>query len=121
MIAYHVTTSENYKSIEKDGLVPKIGPRSADLGEIEPKIYFFPDKISCVDALSNWLGEEFDEDDSLLILEVDISKFNKQSEVGYEVTVNEPVPNYCIHKVFSESEFEKSMIVKEIKKNRFKP
>jgi len=123
MIAYHVTTLENYVDIEKNGLVPKIGPRSENLGEVDPRIYLFPDKITCSDALMNWLGEEFDEVDSFIILEVDISKFDKKSDVGYEVTVKEHIPTSHILKVFNEVEFEQSLKIKDTnkKKNKLKP
>lgn len=122
MIAYHLTTLENYQSIIENGLTPQIGPRSESLGELHPRIYLFPDKLTCIDAISNWLGEEFDEEEDLIILQLDITGYSFDSEVGYEITVNEPIPKNRIIKTYSELEFSESIIneTKSTKKNRLK-
>lgn len=73
-VFYHVTLLENVPSIQKDGLIPRIGACSAHFGESESGIYLFPNKESMDDALSNWLGEWYDdiygEDQPLAILEI---------------------------------------------------
>lgn len=67
---YHVTEAENIPSIISDGLVPSIGARSKELGETREVIYFFPTEEDMNNALSNWLGEEF-EDVEIAILTVE--------------------------------------------------
>lgn len=67
---YHVTPSDNVPSISKNGLVPQIGPRSRSLGESKLITYFFPDRDAAEQAVMNWLGEEFEEDEPLTLLEV---------------------------------------------------
>ena len=67
---YHLTPRRNLDAIKAQGLMPSIGERSEDLGEEEPRIYLFDSKQSLEDALGNWLGEEFDEDEELVALSI---------------------------------------------------
>lgn len=68
--AYHVTTRENLNSILKEGLKPSVGPRSEKLDESNA-IFVFDSRTSAEDGVGNWLGEEFDDDEELILLEVD--------------------------------------------------
>ncbi len=122
MIAYHVTTLDNYNSIFKNGLIPNIGPRSESFGELIPRIYLFPDKTTCYDALSGWLGDEFDEDDELMILQLDIKGFKTTSDVDYELAISEFIPANRILNTYNELEFVESIKndEKQQKKNRIK-
>lgn len=123
MIAYHLTTLDNYESIIENGLTPQIGPRSEALGETESRIYLFPDKLTCYDALSNWLGQEFDDEEELVILQLDITGFKTTSDVVYELTVNESIPASRILNIYSDLEFLDSIHddAKSTKRNRLKP
>lgn len=61
---YHVTDVENLDSIFRDGLVPSIDPlfeQRGETGESVPAVYLFTGEEVCRDAMSGWLGEEFDE------------------------------------------------------------
>lgn len=64
----HVTSSENLAGILEHGLVPAIGPRSKELGELTPMVYLFTD----LDSLENacWLADYF-YNDELVVVEVD--------------------------------------------------
>ena len=89
---YHVTNSDNLKSIMEKGLLPQSGPRSSELGDYG--VFLFNDLDSLEDAISNWLGDLFDEDDELVILEVLIPEnvlVYSNDLVGYESYVE-----YCI-------------------------
>jgi hypothetical protein len=90
---YHVTPTRNVKSILAKGLVPSIGARSSQL-ETESNLFFFPSKDAAEDALMNWLGDEFPEDEPLALLAVSSNglegKFTQGAE--YEYTVSSPVP-----------------------------
>ena len=69
---YHVTPIENLQSILQNGLEPRIGERSEELGEEVERIYLFHSKEDMEDALMNWLGEWFEDYLELVILELEI-------------------------------------------------
>lgn len=83
---YHVTPTANLPAIKEQGLVPQIGPRSQQLGEATAQVYLFPTLTAAEDALMNWLGEEFDEDEPLTMIAVDVDGLHLAGhEVGFEV------------------------------------
>jgi hypothetical protein len=82
---YHVTPSSNVQSILKNGLLPKTGDNSSTYGEKEDKIYLFPTEEDASDALSNWLGDQYEDDDiEFSLLQVNVSGLPLESEVEYE-------------------------------------
>ncbi len=100
--AYHVTPEENLPSIMEQGLRPSIGERSAELGETAERVYLFPSKEACEDALANWLGEQFD-DGTLVILEVDITGLAMESDVGFEAACREAIEPNRVQAIFDET------------------
>lgn len=93
MLAYHVTSRGNLDSILEHGLTPRTGPNAAQLGETEHAVYCFSSMGACEDALMNWLGEQFDEDDALVILTVRVDGLAlRLAEVEWEVAIRETVP-----------------------------
>lgn len=89
-IAYHVTPTRNLRSIMKNGLRPQVGDRSAQLdGEVEG-IFLFTSLDDVETAVSSWLGDEFDEDEELSLLAVDITGLEDNIVQGadYETIVN---------------------------------
>ena len=92
MRGFHVTTFEAYGSIREQGLLPRIGPRSTELGEENPQIYFFRSREDVEQGLMQWLGDEFNEDEVLLVLEVDLSAIDVVATEGqFELTVSQPI------------------------------
>lgn len=85
---FHVTPTKNVDSILKHGLVPSVGDRSKQLGE-HPSVFLFKDKNSAHDAVSNWLGDQFEEDEPLSLLKVKLPKHlnSKETSAGYEKQV----------------------------------
>lgn len=71
---YHVTLLSNLKSIKKHGLLCQIGPRSQEIGEPTKVVYVFPNLDYANDAVMNWLGNEFNDDDELIILPVKLTE-----------------------------------------------
>lgn len=61
--AFHVTTEKALPGILEAGLLPQIGERSAQLGESEPAVFLFSSFENMENALWNWLGEVFDEEE----------------------------------------------------------
>ena len=47
------------------------GDRSSQMEE-EPSVFLFRDKNSAYDAISNWLGDEFEEDEILDLLQISL-------------------------------------------------
>lgn len=70
---YHVASRTNLEAITEEGLAPRVGERSARLGEAESRIYLFDSQASAEDALGSWLGDEYDDEDELVLLSTDAS------------------------------------------------
>lgn len=81
---YHVTPAENLESIIQNGLVPQIGTRSALLGEASESLYLFTSKEACETGLMNWLGDEFDGAE-LVVLMFDEAGISGCANAGYEL------------------------------------
>lgn len=67
---FHVTPTSNLDSIMKQGLIPRVGERSAKVGE-KPAIHLFHNWDEVEDAMMNWMGDEF-EDEPLSLLKVTV-------------------------------------------------
>ena len=86
MTMFHVTPLKNLNSIKKHGLICQIGPRSQEIGEPVSAIYLFPNFDYANDAVMNWLGDEFDDDEQLIALPVKISETDveRAPDIDYE-------------------------------------
>lgn len=92
---YHITPSENLSSILRKGLIPQKGERTRKILDEKAAIYCFPDKNSMEDAVMNWLGDEFDEDESLALLEIDTTGLegNVTGGAKYEIAITSVIPS----------------------------
>lgn len=98
-IAYHVTLQDNVATIQREGLIPRIGRLSAQLGEAIPRIYLFSSLQEAETGLSSWMGEaweDIEEEDgapvSLAILAVDVSGLDNDNAEGFfEVAIRTPI------------------------------
>ena len=81
---YHITRSENVPLIMKGGLTPS---KPDDMQDVEG-VYLFKSVTDAEDALMNWLGDRFDEDEPLTLLKVDPRGVGEvdSSCAGFEVT-----------------------------------
>ena len=81
---YHVTPSENVKSIMKTGLRPSVGDRSKKLNE-KPSTFLFKNKDDAEDAMMNWMGDEL-ENTPTNLLKIKLPPHIKahKSSAGYE-------------------------------------
>ena len=70
---HHITPTAALPSILTEGLLPRIGERSRELGEHSPAVYLFFDRASAEDGLCTWMSELFEEDQQLALLEIDPS------------------------------------------------
>lgn len=94
MIAgWHVTPTSNLSGIEREGLEPRTGERSAEAGEGRDAVYLFPTLADLDCALSNWLGDIFGEDETLALLRVEVPDGAEVwTDVGYEIRVGSHIP-----------------------------
>lgn len=106
---YHVTPIENLLSIFQNGLVPCIGERSSLIDEELNKVYLFHSKEDVNNALMNWMGECFEEDCELVILELDIpndfeiiTEKDNNGDDFWESYAFQTIPSDFITKIFDE-------------------
>lgn len=98
---YHVTPLKNLSKITEIGLKPKTGERSSRMGEVEPGIYFFHSKDHCEDGLMNWMCDEF-EDEEIVILKVNLTGLSTRVGADYEIIVTSIIDNRRIAAVYNE-------------------
>ena len=67
---YHVTPSKNVTNILKEGLIPKIGNYSKEMGENIKAVWLFPDIDDAEEMTPIWLESFYEEE--LTILEIDL-------------------------------------------------
>lgn len=95
-VLYHCTPTSNVESILHEGLIPRVGERSEQLGEVEG-IFLFTSYLNCEEALLNWFGDEFDDDVELTTLKVTLpSDFQLETTTAdYEKVARQPIlPKY---------------------------
>jgi hypothetical protein len=111
---FHVTPNKNINKIKENGLIPKIGQRSKDLGEYFKAIYLFTNRENCDTALGDWLGEYF-ENISITILEIELPKnILIKSEVEYEIICYDIIEPKYITNFYDENWNNKKIIKKNI-------
>lgn len=97
---YHVTLAENLPLIMEKGLVPSVGERSKKMSEREA-VFLFASRGDAEDAVMNWLGDEFDDDDDdLALLEVTLPAeiaIYREHGIDWEVYVKDRIPPQCLH------------------------
>lgn len=93
MIFYHVTPLSNLDSILRTGLQPQIGERSQYAGETTPAVYLFASKKDLEQAMLNWAGDEF-EDEEIVYLEIQLplEYENYLRPNGFETTCEIAIP-----------------------------
>lgn len=102
-IFYHVCRGSSLTSILERGLIPSIGRNSENAGEATPAVFLFTSRLACEDALQNWLGELFDDDEQLYVLEIMLPEnFPVISDVEYEIKTECTISSECIIEVLDE-------------------
>jgi len=83
---YHITRTENVPSIVPPSGIGLIPATPTDMEDVEG-VYLFRSAVAAEDALMNWLGDRFDEDDPLTLLRVDsagVGELDTDSAAGFE-------------------------------------
>jgi uncharacterized protein (DUF952 family) len=94
---YHITKKSNISSIKKNGLLPNRPTVDEPHG-----IYLFKSKTDAAEALMNWLGTRFEENDELVLLTIDPNglKIHPSTlNANYEVISYDSIPPKNIVKV----------------------
>ena len=102
---FHVTRMELLPSILHGGLIPTV-PR--DMPGEPSGVYLFPDADAVDTALTNWLGDRFEEDEDLVIIEVDPEQLEEDlflESVEYERIYTAPIPVAALQRLFTEEGF----------------
>jgi hypothetical protein len=95
-LLWHITSKRNLKSIKKHGILPKI---PADMTDEKEGVYLFKSYHDAEDAVVNWLGDRFDEDDDLVAIGIDpIGVRIEKSAADYEIFSTSPIPSENIKK-----------------------
>ena len=88
--AYHVTTTSSAHSAQQNGIMPHVPEDSPNDPEA---VYLFPDMESVDNALMNWLGDRFAEDEPLSVLAIDTTGLRiVPGGANYELISYDPVP-----------------------------
>ena len=97
---YHVTKKKNWSKIKTQGLKPQIGYLSKQLDEPVPAIYLFSCEEDADTALYQWLGEAYEEEDELVMLEVEVPDSfhckHPKNSTEYEAICYDPIPSKYI-------------------------
>lgn len=102
-ILYHLTPLAKIADILREGLVPQIGQRSKLAGETQPAIFCFHDLTQVEDALMQWIGDYFDEDEPLAVLRIAAPDDVLIGEgAGYEVVVLTPINGSSIEVLYED-------------------
>jgi hypothetical protein len=115
---YHVTESIHIDALMNEGLIPRIGERSLELGETVARVYLFSSVQTANEALLNWLGEWFEDkaeetghEIELVILEINPEGLTLhptfEGQDSWEWYSETPIPPTAISKIMSEEAFGK--------------
>lgn len=93
-VVYHVTPARNLPSIQRHGLNPTVGGRSAKIQSESRAVFCFPSIEHVEDAIVNWLGDEFDEDEQLALLAINTKNLNGgyTPNAEYEIAITSTIP-----------------------------
>lgn len=93
-IFYHVSPTRNADSILSKGLNPSIGDRSSTYEELNNAIYLFGSEDDAEDAVMNWLGDEFDDEEQLALFQVTLPSDwpIEHEEHEFEYRSKQPIP-----------------------------
>lgn len=107
---YHATLKENIDSIMHQGIQPQIGENSKVIGEEIERVYLFNTLEDLINALGQWFGDLFDDDDELIIFEIEIDPKDYHLYTPddlYESYYYQTIPPHAIKAIYDEYEIEK--------------
>lgn len=96
---FHLTPTANLPAIMREGLVPQIGARARRLGEPRAAVYLFASMQDLEHALTNWLNDEFDEDEPLALISVALPPNIRARHTAFEAQVVAVIPTSALRVV----------------------
>lgn len=86
--AFHISSVKNLVRIKQKGLIPSIPKDMVD----DKAIYLFKTKDDAEQALMNWLGDRFNDDDEVVLLTIDITGLKcKETGAAYEIACHDVI------------------------------
>ena len=86
---YHVTNKKYLNKVLKHGIGPRI---PADMPGEERGVFMFKSYDDMENALMNWLGDRYDEDDELVVLKINPDGLTLKNTAEYEVMSKTKIP-----------------------------
>lgn len=86
-VLLHMTEASNVDDIRKDGFKAFIGPRSTQISEPSPAVYFFRTLEAAETALSTWFGDSFDDDAQIALIAIDVPVGVDDDPSLYEISI----------------------------------
>lgn len=95
--AFHLTKKSNIQSIKQYGLRPSI---PVDMPSEEEGVYLFKTREYAEEALMNWYGDRYDDNEEFVLLTIDVSDLRLFGTlVDYEYVCYENIPPKNIVKI----------------------
>ena len=96
-VVFHLTKKSNVPSIKTHGLKPAI---PTDMPTEEEGVYLFKTKQNAEEALMNWYGDRYQDDEEVVLLTIDISNLRLFGTLAdYEYVSYEQIPPSNIIKI----------------------
>ena len=96
-LVYHLTKKSNLPSIKKHGLKPSL---PVDTPTDDEGVYVFKTKQDAEDALMNWYGDRFDEEEEFVLLTIKTDGLQLFSTLAeFELVSYTPIPTSNILKI----------------------
>lgn len=102
MLLYHVTSHQNVDSIQKQGLIPRLGTNAKACGEPKPAIWCFSNTQLMNDALGGWFENLCDDDNGMDCVVIDVpNHYVENSTVEYEKIITRLISPEHIIKIYN--------------------
>ena len=97
-VVYHVTRKRNLPTIKKHGILPS--NKFTGMTDFGAVVFLFNKKEEMEDAMMNWLGDKFSDNDELVLLTINPKNIDLfPSDVSYEIITDQVIPWSNIVKV----------------------
>lgn len=89
-LVYHLSLKSNLSKIKRNGLLANT---PSDMEDEERGVYLFKTRDEAEDALMNWYGDRFDEDEEFILLTIDSSNLTlSPTTAGFELISHKDIP-----------------------------
>ena len=90
-VVYHVTRKRNLPTIKKYGILPS--DKFVGMTDFGAVVFLFNKKEDMEDAMMNWMGDRFSDDEELVLLTINPKNIDLfPSDAGFEVITDQIIP-----------------------------